>query len=131
MQFPLILVVLVAAGAATVQSSAVLSKRATYNVVGLRLYSVPDCAQIGNQGEWTIHNTTEDLNTCLVMTPPPSARYLSIVEQVGPSDPAFENCTTTVYTDTACTLGGAVLLLDACVDAPDTSDGWNSFEVVC
>lgn len=126
----LLTALLAAAQAAT---AAVITERADYNIIQLRLYAVPDCPAPGpSLGEWTVHNATGEVDTCLVLQPDLSGvDYLSIIEMQASSDPAWANCTTTLYTDATCTVGGSVLTLGECADAPAGSPGWGSFEVLC
>lgn len=127
------------AAALTAHASPLLHSRADYNIAQIRLWSAPGCpGGTDNQGEWTVHNETGEINTCLALPASAAAddgralRYLSIEEQYASSDPAWANCTTTLYTDAACAVGATVLALEVCADAPaEAAEGWGSFEVAC
>lgn len=66
-------------------------------------------------GEWTVHNETGDVDTCYAL-PTFAREYLSVAKEAASTDPGWVNCTTTLDTDSACTLGAALLALDTCVD---------------
>lgn len=121
-----------ALAATAVHAAAILSPRVLTNVAQVRLYSDAACGQDGNQGEWTVRNSTGELNFCNVLPAlPAGGQYLSIVEQGATTDPAFAGCETIVYTDAACSLGATTLVLDVCVDVPAAGEAWESFEVQC